>query len=74
MICLGSTTMHEAHRVLAERLSVPIINPGPLSYKLVEILLATGLSHSRRAYPKPLVPKPEMIHAMLQSAAGKPPG
>jgi len=74
VICLGSTTMHEAHRVLAERLPVPIINPGPLSYKLVEVLLATGLSHSRRAYPKPLVPKPEMIHAMLESAAGKPPG
>ncbi len=69
VICLGSTTMHEAHRVLVERLPVPIINPGPLSYKIVELLLAMGLSHSRKAFPKPLVPKPEMIHAMLESAA-----
>lgn len=69
VICLGSTTMHEAHRVLVERLPVPIVNPGPLSYKLVEILLAMGLSHSRRAFPEPLIPKPEMIHAMLESVA-----
>lgn len=69
VICLGSTTMHEAHRVLAGRLPVPIVNPGPLSYKLVELFLAMGLTHSRRAYPEPLVPKPEMIHAMLESAA-----
>jgi allantoin racemase len=69
VICLGSTTMHEAHRILVERLPVPIVNPGPLSYKLVEIFLAMGLSHSRKAFPKPLVPKPEMIHAMLESAA-----
>ena len=69
VICLGSTTMHEAHRFLVERLPVPIINPGPLSYKIVELLLAMGLSHSRKAFPKPLVPKPEMIHAMLKSAA-----
>jgi allantoin racemase len=69
VICLGSTTMHEAHGALAELLPVPIVNPGPLSYKLVEIFLATGVSHSRQAYPEPLVPKPGMIHAMLESAA-----
>lgn len=69
VICLGSTTMHEAHRVLVERLPVPIVNPGPLSYKIVELFLAMGLSHSRKAFPKPLVPKPDMIHAMLESAA-----
>ena len=30
-ICLGSTTMHEAHAFLAEELPVPAINPGPLT-------------------------------------------
>ncbi len=69
VICLGSTTMHEAHGYLSERLPVPVINPGPLSYKLVETLLAAGLSHSRRAFPRPLVAKEEMIHAMLDAAA-----
>ena len=28
-ICLGSTTMHEAHGFLSQELPVPIINPGP---------------------------------------------
>lgn len=33
VIILGSTTRHEAHAYLAERLPVPIINPGPLTYR-----------------------------------------
>ncbi len=69
VICLGSTTMHQAAHYLAERLPVPLINPGPLTYKLVETLLALGLTHSRTAYPKPLVQKDGMIHAMMQAAA-----
>ncbi|HSF85663.1 MAG TPA: aspartate/glutamate racemase family protein [Acidimicrobiia bacterium] len=70
VIALGSTTMHQAHGYLQERLPVPIINPGPLSYKLIESLLVLGLSHSRRAYPRPLAPKPDVIHAMLEAARG----
>ena len=61
--------MHQAHGYLQKRLPVPVINPGPLSYKLVELLLAAGLSQSRRAYPRPLVPKEAMIHAMLGAGA-----
>ncbi len=69
VICLGSTTMHQAHQHLSEVLEVPVINPGPLSYKLMESFLALGLTHSRRAYPRPQVAKPGMIHAMQQAAA-----
>ncbi len=69
VICLGSTTMHEAHPHLIENLPVPVINPGPLTYTLVEALLGLGLSHSRVAYPRPNVPKPEMVKAMLAAAA-----
>lgn len=69
VICLGSTTMHEAHGYLAERLAVPIINPGPLSYLVAEALIALRLTQSRNAYPRPLKPKPEMIRAMLVAAA-----
>lgn len=68
VICLGSTTMHQSHAYLAEHLPVPIINPGPLSYKIADALLDCGLMQSRTAYPKPLVPKHEMIHAMLDAA------
>jgi len=69
VICLGSTTMHQAHGYLRDNLPVPVINPGPLSYKLAEAALALGLTQSRKAYAKPTVPKREMIDAMITAAA-----
>lgn len=68
VILLGSTTMHQAHAYLRERLPVPVINPGPLSYKLAEAALALKLTHSRKAWSKPAVPKLDMIDAMLAAA------
>ena len=70
VICLGSTTMHQAHQYLQERLEIPILNPGPLSYLTAEATLALGLTHSRMAYPEPLVSKKQMISEMLDAAAG----
>jgi allantoin racemase len=61
--------MHQAHAHLVENLPVPVINPGPLTYKLAEAVLGLGLAQSRTAYPKPNVPKVEMAHAMLEAAA-----
>jgi allantoin racemase len=69
VICLGSTTMHQAAAHLAENLPVPVINPGPLSYKLAETLIDLRLSQSRKAYAKPMVPKLEMAEAMMDGAA-----
>jgi len=69
VICLGSTTMHQAHTHLVKNLPVPVINPGPLTYKLAEAVLCLGLSHSRLAYPRPHVTKFEMTKAMLDAAA-----
>jgi allantoin racemase len=69
VICLGSTTMHQAHAYLTENLPVPVINPGPLTYKLAETMLSLGLTQSRRAYPRPNVEKLAMIQAMAQAAA-----
>jgi allantoin racemase len=68
-LCLGSTTMHQSHAWLAERLPVPIINPGPLTYKIAEAALALGLTQSRPAYPKPNVYMGHMIRAMLDGGA-----
>jgi allantoin racemase len=68
VICLGSTTMHEAHQHLQDHLPVPVINPGPLSYFVAEALIALGLTHSRRSFPRSLAPKPGMITAMLDAA------
>lgn len=68
VLLLGSTTMHQAHAYLCRHLPVPIINPGPLTYKLAEAALALGLTQSRKAYARPLHPKPGMIAAMLTAA------
>jgi allantoin racemase len=67
VVVLGSTTMASAHEFLSARLDVPVINPGPLSYKLVEAFLATGLAHSRKAYPEPIVPKIDLVHDMVDA-------
>ena len=69
VILLGSTTMHQAHDHMAENLSVPVINPGPLTYKMAEMFIGVGLTHSRKAYPKPSVPKPSMLKDMMDAAA-----
>lgn len=53
VIVLGSTTMHQSHRVLADVLPVPVVNPGVVAYKICELLLSTGLTHSKAAYNPP---------------------
>jgi len=76
VLILGSTTMHQAHAYLEARLPVPVINPGPLSYKMAEAALGLGLRQSRQAYPKPLHPRLDMLEAMMtaaqQQVAGQP--
>jgi allantoin racemase len=70
VIILGSTTMHQAHEYLSKTLDVPVINPGPLTYKMAEMMLSSSLTHSRKAYPASPVPRDDMIQAMMD-AAGK---
>jgi len=53
VLVLGSTTMHQSHAFLAERLSVPILNPGLVAFKTCEMLLDLKLTQSKRAYPDP---------------------
>jgi len=69
VLILGSTTMHQAHEYLSARLPIPVVNPGPLTYKLVESVLDLGLTHSRRPWPKPLIPEGELLHAMFRAGA-----
>jgi Asp/Glu/hydantoin racemase len=68
VIILGSTTMHQARAHLQARLPVPVINPGPLSYKIAESMLALGHTHSRTAYPRPMHPRLDMLSAMMDAA------
>lgn len=69
VICLGSTTMHQAGAYLAERLPVPLVNPGPLTYKMIETFLALGLKQGRAAYTPPVEPRLDMLHAMMKAGA-----
>lgn len=71
VLILGSTTMHQSHAWLQARLPVPIINPGPLSYKLAEMALGLGLAHSRVGYPAPMHPRLDMLTAMVDAGAAQ---
>ncbi|MGV7123328.1 aspartate/glutamate racemase family protein [Sphingopyxis sp. 550A] len=53
VLVLGSTTMHQSHLFLQDRLDVPVLNPGLIAFKTCETLLDLGLSHSKRAYQSP---------------------
>jgi allantoin racemase len=55
VIVLGSTTMHQSAAYLADALPIPVINPGLVAYKHMEMLLSLGLSHSKKAFPSPEV-------------------
>ena len=69
VLILGSTTMHQSGEWLAANLPVPVVNPGPLSYKMAEAAIALGHRHSRKGHPPPKVRKDGMIRAMLDAAA-----
>ena len=56
VIVLGSTTMHQSHGYLRDVLPVPVINPGQIAYKLCEVFLELGLTHSKTAFPAPEMP------------------
>ena len=73
VLILGSTTMHQSHAWLSKRLPVPVINPGPLSYKIAESMLSLGLRHSHIGYPRPMHPRLDMLTQMLEAAAQKHP-
>lgn len=70
VLILGSTTMHQAHSAIAQAVNVPVLNPGPLSYSFMRMVLTLGLSHSRAAYPAPDSPDIAMVHSMMGSVAG----
>jgi allantoin racemase len=57
VIVLGSTTMHQSAGYLARELPTPVINPGQVAWKQMETLLTLGLTHSKKAFPAPEVPK-----------------
>jgi len=69
VILLGATTMHQVAAHLAEVLDVPVIDPFPLCLQQAETFLTLGLRHSQRAYPDPVVPRTNVLRALLQGGA-----
>lgn len=65
VLLLGSTTMHQAGTYLAERLPVPVINPGPVAIKITESLVQLGLSHSKVAFPPPTDVQDEKFFSLV---------
>ncbi len=66
VIVLGSTTMHQSAAFLDAELPIPVLNPGQVAYKHLEMLIGLGLSHSKKAFPAPEVGKDEEIRKGLQ--------
>lgn len=64
VIVLGSTTMHQSHRYLSDRLPVPVLNPGVVSYKMTELMLMTGLAQSKKTYLQPELPNDDAFRAV----------
>ena len=69
VIVLHSTSLHQVGARVSAATGVPVVNPGPLTYKLAELMLGLRVSHSHAAYPVPPAPKLDMVHAMLAAAA-----
>ncbi|WP_232715759.1 aspartate/glutamate racemase family protein [Gordonia metallireducens] len=69
-IVLASTTMHQVVPVLRDRLTVPVVDPGPWSVRLAVDMVTLGVTHSRRAYPAPGA----LDDAMIRRLPGEAPG
>ena len=67
VILLGSTTMHQAGDYIAEHLSVPVINPGPVAIKLAETMVQLGLTHSKVAFPSPTTLQDDKFFSLVDA-------
>lgn len=61
VIILGSTTMHQSYEFLKQNLEVPVLSPGLVAAKVAELLVLTGTSHSKKAYPSPALAQDELF-------------
>jgi allantoin racemase len=64
VIILGSTTMHQSYEYLRGVLEVPVLNPGVVAEKMAELLVLTGTSHSKKAYPSPANAQDDLLNGV----------
>lgn len=53
VLILGCGTLSFRAAELQERLGIPVINPLQVTLRMAELLVASGLSHSKRSHPLP---------------------
>lgn len=61
VLVLGCGTLSFRAAELQEAVGVPVINPLQVTLKMAELLVSSGLSHSKRSYPVP----PKLMAAAL---------
>lgn len=74
LIVLGGTNLHQVHEYLRERIPVPVLNPGPIQYKMARLFIELGLVQSKVTYSPPKTPKDELIHRLATAADVRPAG
>jgi allantoin racemase len=67
-IVLGCTCMSPVAEAIAARLSVPVINPTTVGYKMAETLAQLHLTQSPIAYPTPTPERRAMLGQLLSGA------
>jgi allantoin racemase len=67
VVCLGSGALVAAAAEFAQVPGVPVLDPLAVTTHMAQVLLSTGLSHSRTATPRPLLPKPNVVQGMSQA-------
>lgn len=70
VILMGSTTMYRAAAYLAERLPIPVINAGPLTYRYAETFVDLKLTQSNTENTISPIPFPDMFCRMVDAGAG----
>ena len=65
VLVLGCGTLSFRAAELQEIVGVPVINPLQVALRTAEMLVACGLSHSKRSYPLP----PKLSHARAAGLA-----
>jgi allantoin racemase len=65
VLILASMTMQEAYEYLVPRVDVPVIDPGPLALKMLELWVTLGLTHSKAAWPAPVEIQDERFLGLL---------
>jgi allantoin racemase len=65
VLVLASMTMQEAYEYLRPRVEVPVIDPGPLALKMLELWITLGLTHSKKAWPSPAEVQDERFLGLL---------